>query len=408
VVVVCFFAQNLSMAMAFGTFGPMLASTQVHFGVSRAIAATGMSFITLAIGGLSPVFGSLLRRISVRSAMVAGALISSAGYGGLALAHSFSVAQVMFGLIGTGVCLLGILGPLVLINRWFATNRAKMLSLVNLPLALFLAPYIIAVELPIYGRFTILCAIGAIFLLLIPLLFSLIEHPVMATNAKLTAGNADLRNLELTEGFGSIFGNPAFWLVSLGIGIITGAGIAFVVHIVPFGMDKGMSLRAASALLSIYSGCGIFGTLLLGWLADRIGPPSTLVIAAAAMAVLWWSLLRIDGAPLYVAEALIGVFGVPVGMLHGAAMSEIFGVDTISRAMGCSYAIKLPFLFGFAPVVGMLFGRSGDYQLPFLVVAALLAAAAVCFYVVRMISQRQLESSSRDRTSITSSKALQR
>jgi MFS family permease len=405
---VCFLAQNLAMAMAFGTFGPMLASTEAHFGVSRAIAATGMSFIMLAIGGLSPILGSLLRRIPVRIAMIAAALVSSAGYWGLAFVKSFQLALLMYGLIGTGVCLLGILGPLVLVNRWFVTNRAKTLSLVNLPIALFLTPYIIAMFLPAHGRSTILCVIGTTFLLLIPLLFSLVEHPGLATDTTATADKVAIGSLELNEGIGSILRNPSFWLVSIGIGVIAGAGIAFVVHIVPFGMDGGMSLGAASALLSVYSGCGIFGTLLLGWLADRIGPPSTLVLAAAAMSVLWWSLLHVTGAPLYVMAALVGIFAVPVVTLHGAALSEIFGVSSISRAMGCSYAIKLPFVFSFAPVVGILFERSGDYRLPFLIIAGLLAMAAVCFYAVRVMSHGQAKAVSRHRYSIVLSKALQK
>jgi MFS family permease len=348
-----------------------------------------MSFIMLAIGGLSPLLGSLLRRVPVRIAMIAGALLSSAGYWGLALVQSFQLALLMYGLIGTGVCLLGILGPLVLVNRWFVTNRAKTLSLVNLPIALFLTPYIIAMLLPVQGRFTILCAIGTSFLLLIPLLFSLVEHPASAANTTATADKAATKSLELNEGIGSILRNPSFWLVSIGIGVIAGAGIAFVVHIVPFGMDRGMSLGAASSLLSVYSGCGIFGTLLLGWLADRIGPPSTLIIAAAAMSVLWWSLLHITGAPLYVVAGLVGIFAVPVVTLHGAALSEIFGVSSISRAMGCSYSVKLPFIFSFAPVAGMLFDRTGDYRLSFLIIAGLLAIAAGCFYAVRVFSHGQ-------------------
>src|SRR3546814_4063999 len=69
-----------------------------------------MSLILLAIGGLSPLLGGLLQKVSVRSAMIGGAALSALGYWGLALLPSFSLALVMFGLIGTGVCLMGILG----------------------------------------------------------------------------------------------------------------------------------------------------------------------------------------------------------------------------------------------------------------------------------------------------------
>jgi MFS family permease len=173
--------------------------------------------------------------------------------------------------------------------------------------------------------------------------------------------------------------------VSLGIGVIAGSGTAFVVHIVPFGMERTLSLQSASALLSIYSGCGILGTLIMGWVADRIGPPAALMIAAASMSMLWWVLLQVSGIPLYLVAALVGVFGVPIVTLHGAALSSMFGVNTLSRAMGLSYSIKLPFIFSFAPVVGLLFGRTGSYRLPFLIIAASLALAAVCFYLTRVI-----------------------
>ena len=373
------------MGMAFGTFGPMLASTEKHFGVSRAVAATGMSLITLAIGGLSPVLGSLLQRIPVRRAMIAGALASATGYWGLAFLESFKLALVMYGLIGVGICLAAILGPLVLVNRWFTANRAKVLSLVNLPIVLFLTPYIVAVLLPIYGRFAILAAIGTLFLLMAPLLLLLVERPHVEAGAS-TGGDLPERSTPATgERIGGILRNPAFWLVSLGIGVVAGSGTAFVVHIVPFGMERTMSLQSASALLSIYSGCGILGTLMMGWLADRIGPPAALVIAATIMAMLWWVLLQVSGAPLYLVAALVGVFGVPVVTLHGAALSSMFSVSALSRAMGLSYSIKLPFIFSFAPVVGLLFDRTGSYRLPFLIIATSLALAAVCFYFLRVI-----------------------
>src|SRR6266403_4130570 len=77
-VLLCFLAQNLSLGFALGSFGPLLASTEQNFGVTRAIAATGMSLIMLAIGVLSPLIGGLLQHLSIRIAMIGGALLSAA------------------------------------------------------------------------------------------------------------------------------------------------------------------------------------------------------------------------------------------------------------------------------------------------------------------------------------------
>ncbi|MEJ7935494.1 MFS transporter [Sphingobium sp. AN558] len=380
----CFLAQNLVAGFAFGSFGPLLASTEQHFGVTRAVAATGMSLIMLAVGGLAPLLGGLLQKVSVRSAMIGAAALSAVGYLGLALLPSFGLALLMFAMIGTGVCLLAILGPLTLVSRWFISGQAKVLSIVNLPIALFVTPFIVAELLPEYGRFPVLGGIATIFLLLIPVLLLIVEYPGrigqnprgtnMDPGGASAQGTAGDRQLSTRE----ILASPPFWLLSLAIGMISGSGIAFLVHIVPFGMERNLSLQAASGLLSVYAGAGIFGTLLVGWITDRIGPPSTLALATLCAGLVWWGLLYVTGLPLFALAALMGMCVVPVTTMHGAALSRLVGAASISRAMGISYAIVLPFIFGFAPLVGFLFDQADGYRLPFLVTAGLLAIACLC------------------------------
>ena len=385
VVLLCALAQNCGMGFAFGSFGPLLASTEEHFGVSRAVATMGMSVIMLAIGGLSPFLGNFLQLVSVRWGMLLGALFNAVGYWGLAVTDSFAVALAMFGLIGVGVCLMAILGPLTLISRWFQTNRGKTLSLVNLPIVLFLTPYLVAELLPLYGRFALLGGLGTVCAVLALLMLMLVEHPPV--QAQRTGGGA-ASGATRGEGLASIMKRPTFWLLSLGIGIMAGSGTGFVVHIVPFGMGKQMTLQSASALLSVYAAAGIAGTLFFGWLCDRIGPPAALVISASCQALLWWAFLHADGVSLYVLAAVLGICVVPLVMLHGAAISQMFDAATVSRAMGYSYSIKLPFIFGFAPALGLMFERFGGYDLPFQMTAVLLAVAGASFYLMLLMLRR--------------------
>jgi cyanate permease len=385
VVLVCFAAQNLAMGFALGSFGPLLASTEQHFGVTRAVATTGMSLVMLAAGGLSPFIGGLLQRVSVRNAMVGGALLSAVGYWGLAMLSSFNLALIMFSLIGIGLCVMGILGPLTLISRWFATDRAKVLSLVNMPIAAFVTPFVVAKLLPDYGRLAILGGIGTIFLLVIPLLALIVDDPARLGQAPHGAGR-DSGGVIAMDGPLSarqILSSAPFWLLSLAMGAWAGAGIAFVVHIVPFGMDQHMSLQTASGLLSLYAGAGIGGTLLFGWIADRVGPPSALALSCSCQALLWWGLLHVTGLPLFMMAALMGICVMPATTLHGAALSQLVGPAGISRAMGISYAIKLPFIFTFPPFVGHLFDLSGGYRLPFLLTTGILTVS--CLFFVLMI-----------------------
>lgn len=387
VLLLCFLAQNCAMGFAFGSFGPMLASTEQHFGVSRAVASTGMGVIMLGIGGLSPFLGGLLQRTSIRAGMAVGALLSAAGYWGLAFMTDFPVALLMFSLVGVGVCLLAILGPLTLISRWFDSHRGKMLSVVNLPIMLFLTPYLVSEVLPRYGRFAMLGFMGTICALLLPLiLWWVVEYPPAAHRA----GVANSGRVSLDGGtLGTILKRPEFWLLSLGIGIMAGTGSGFVVHIVPFGMAKQMTLQSASALLSIYAGAGILGTLLFGWISDRIGPPAALVFSSTCQALLWWGLAHASGAPLFVLAGLLGICVVPLVTLHGAALSQMFDAASVSRAMGYSYSIKLPFIFSFAPALGLMFDRLGQYERPFVFTTCLLAVSVVCFYFMTLIVRRK-------------------
>lgn len=388
-----FLAQNLAMGMAFGSFGPLLASTEQHFGVTRALATTGMSLLTLAIGGLSPVMGSLMQKVPLRTAMIGGAVLSAIGYWGLAVTSSFELALLMYGLVGTGVCLTAILGPLTLINRWFVGDRAKMLGIVNLPIVLFVTPFLVAELLPTAGRFAILGGIGTAFLFLVPLLLLIVEYPAQvgqtARGAVGPGATASVTTSERRLPTRGILASPSFWLLSIGIGIMAGSGTVYVVHIVPFGMEREMSLQSASGLLSVYAGSGIIGTLLFGWIADRIGPPSALVLTTFCQAVLWAGVLQVVGLPLFLLSALLGICVVPLTTLHGAALSELVGPANISRAMGISYAIKLPFIFTFAPAAGYLYDLTGGYHSPFLIIVGLLAFACLCFVAMAFAVRKQ-------------------
>lgn len=384
IIMICFVARNLATGLGFGTFGPLLRTNELHFGVSRTLAATGMSMITIAIGLLSPLIGGFLVRLNLRNMMMAGALISAIGYAGLAFLPNYSLALAMYVLVGTGICLCAVLGPLTLVTRWVDERRGRALSIVNLPLVLLAAPYLVANLLPVFGRLALFAGMALLFVALIPLLALIVEQPSRAqpSGPALASGKAATEQRQSA----SPLGNPAFWLLSTGIGIIAGSGLIFVVHIVPFGVGQSMSLPDASSLLSSYAAAGMFGTLLFGWLADRITPPLALMISAITQAAAWWLLLAVPPGSHFLIAIVLGICTVPLVTLHGAAMSVLFGVQGVGKAMGYSYAVKLPFLIGAAPMAALLFERTGGYQSPFYICVAGLLMAAVLFAGTAMLA----------------------
>lgn len=396
VIALCFLSQNMAIGFAFGSFGPLLVSTEAHFGISRSAATIGMSFMTLALGGLAPFLGGLMQRFPVRFAMLGGALLSAVGYFGLATLTVYPVALAMFVLIGAGMSLCGVIGPLTLVSRWFSKGRATALAVVNLPVALLLTPYIVGETLPELGRSTILTGAAAIFLMLAPLFLLLRDRPSVPASAQSDSGTGTVTgqaaDLTITPPLSTreILAGRRFWLLSIAIGLMAGSGTIFVVHIVPFGIGQGMPIQSASTLLSFHAGAGLLGVLLFGRIADWIGPPYALVLTSFIQTLLWCGLLIVkEGPSLYLLSALMGMCAVPMMTLHGAALGALFPVSSISRAMGLSYAIKLPFLFTFAPGAALLFESSGSYAQPFASTAAFMAISCGLFLFIALPTSRQ-------------------
>ena len=382
-IVACFLSQNLAMGLAFGSFGPLLAANQAHLEVSRAAAAFGMSLVTLTLGLLSPIAGRLLEHFRMRDAMVLGVILSAAAYLLLAVTNSYPVAMLCYILMGAGVCLSALIGPLTLVTRWVDVGRGKVLSLVNLPVVLFASPFLIAIGLPVIGRTGMFIVLGGLFLLLAPVLALLIhERPDSDPAASGAGGSSGAPSPQV-----ALARSPSFWLLSIGIGIMAGCGIVYVVHLVPYGVGKGMTLAAASGMLSIYAGAGLVGTPLFGWIIDRIGPPAALLLAALGLAGLSMAVLEVDGVALFAIAALLGVCCTPITTLHGAALGALFGEQAVARAMGYSYFVKLPFIFGAAPAIGAVFDATGSYHVPFALCAGAMLVSAACYAGLWLLSR---------------------
>ncbi|WP_068089031.1 MFS transporter [Novosphingobium rosa] len=370
-VLICALVQNVTMGFAFGSFGALLGANEAHLHVNREAISFGMSAVVTTMAITSTLMGGIMHRLAPRTAIAAGSAACGLGYAGLMLTSRYDLSLLCFTLLGAGAMAAGILGPLSLIAAQFPARRGQILGIVNLPLVLFAVPYAIALTLPSLGREGVYGILALLSVLTLPVIGLLPRtSPARAPAAKAAQGATGLRG---------IFGQPAYWLMTLGIAIIAGTGSAFVVHAIPFGQSRGLSLPHAALMLSAYYGVGIFGTLAMGWLADHIGPPLALAIGAVTQTICWFTLATGPLAVLTPVAGLLGLVTVPLTTLFGAAMIHLFGPVTGSRAMAFGYGIKLPFLFSVTPLVGWAFVRQGNYHHAFAGCACALGLATLLF-----------------------------
>jgi MFS family permease len=137
----------------------------------------------------------------------------------------------------------------------------------------------------------------------------------------------------------------------------------------------GFSPAQGATLLSMQTIGGLAGTLIFGWIADRLGGLLTLALLVFDCAILW--LLLLLHPPFIATIALILLFGVhSSGSLPvtGKVISELVGRESFSRAYGIFTLFNLPFAFACVPLAAAIFERTGSYN------QALLAQVA--FFVV--------------------------
>lgn len=372
-ILACMLANNFTLGLAYGSFGALLASNEQAFGVARDTISFGMSAVSTTMGVSALVMGSLVRRLTPRLSIAIGVATVACAFAGLALTTNFAFALAMWALLGFGIALAALLGPVALAAEFFPGRTGKMLAMTNMPIVLFVGPWTVTAVLQALGREGTYLTLAALLLPVLILVLRFLPRVAIVVE--------DQPKVPADVSAGSILKRPDFWLVSLGISVIACTGTAYVVHAIPFARAEGLEVSTSALMMSVYSGAGLVGVPLFGWLADKIGAPRTLAITGCIQSLCWAGLALSPATAFLFLSAALGAATTPLTTLHGAAMAQLFGVDGVGRSMGYSFAIKLPFLFVASPAVGYAFVQMGVYRPAFLIVALTLIVSVALLMV---------------------------
>jgi len=151
------------------------------------------------------------------------------------------------------------------------------------------------------------------------------------------------------------------------------------VHIVPHGIDSGMTGAAAATLLSSIALSSIVGRLLVGLSVDKLGGRVSYIICLTPLALSLIALVFIDSIMLFYLFAFV------YGFAHGGlftvvspTIAEYFGLREHGTIFGT--VVLFGTLGGAAmPIVaGMIFDNSQSYQLAFALLATMAIASLLC------------------------------
>ena len=343
-------SHNVVIGTVMGSFGLMLASVEQRLGVNAEEAAVGIPLVLVGSSILAPFVGVLIARFSLRLLLLLGGLLTVGGYFVLATTNSYAFYLIAYGLcFGPAMTLAGSIGPATLVTRWFHSNRGLALGIVHLPISA---------------------------ILMLPLIILTVDHPPSAETV--APEPEDKRTADGSFSIGQLLARPRFWALCLAAIASMTSSVLLGSLLVPMGLSWGFSRPDAALMQSIMSLVGIAGSVLFGWVADKLGGGRSLALIGFNCAILWLVLLQ--HPPSVVTTIIVGLIG-----MHGAGavptlgrgLSDTFGQASYSRGFGLNTLIGLPFIA--LAVVGSarVFTTTGSYDIAIVAIAAFFVIAVL-------------------------------
>jgi len=370
-----FFAQNIAIGCSFGGFAVSVLAIEARYHSSRAMAEMLLALTLLSMSLLAPLAGGMIVRIGIRMTMTIGVVLSAAGY--LALAFAPTIAIVLAAsalLIGPGAALFGALPASVLVSGWYPQAQGRALGIANVPLFIALIPLLGLFVIERFGVGSFFLCLAGLHILLLPLMLGVKEAPVLAEETIEAAALSGHHPLRLILSIGM------FWLIALGDGVLNATNITSTSHIIPMAMEGGVSPTAAALLLSIAGGATIFGSILSGFLCDRLGAAQTLALSGFGSAISWAILAATGWFPaLVISMTLSGICGAAVFPPTSVLVTRIFGAPALPRVLGLLSVFTLPLTFVMSPAVGRVHDIVGSYSMVVIAMMIICALIAVEF-----------------------------
>ena len=384
---IAWLSHNAIIGSIFGTAGVLLIPLQERLHVSRGLVSVGVPMVMVGSAVFASVAGVLATRYSLRLLMAVSGLAVALAWLILAFADTYWPFLLAYGLfLGPAMAIGGSVLPPTIVTRWFQRHRGLAIGIVHLPIVITCMPLVASLVIGRFGvtvLFLLLAAFAAATL--IPASLALIEYPPRRDSKDLPAGQPapDAAGARPDFSVPRLLRSPQFWLLALATGAANTSSVALATHLPAMGVAWGYSPTSAAALASVMSLVGMVGSILFGFVSDRIGGARALALIAFDDAILW-ALLLTD-LPYMARAVIIGLIG-----MHGSgaipavakAVATSFGVGSFSRSFGLASTVQLPLLVGAVFGFGVIFQTQGSYakglegMIVYFVVAVLLAMAA--------------------------------
>lgn len=382
--------------------GVLMIPLEEEFGWSLTEMSLAVTLNLLLFGLTAPFAAALMQRFGIRAVTTTALLLIAAGSASTVFVTSPWMLLLTWGLlIGLGTGSMALVFAATVTDTWFAKRRGLVSGVLTAGSAtgqLIFLP-IIAVAAEDYGWRVASLIIAGGALLVVPLVLALLRNrpsdlgvgrygepdiPDGTVETEAARDRAARGSGAAALALGALRDASkvrAFWALVVGFAICGATTNGLVgTHFIPSAHDHGMPQTTAAGLLAFVGIFDIAGTVLSGWLTDRVNPRILLAVYYAGRGV---SLLFLPSLLSSTVQPSIIVFIVVYGLDWVATVPptialcrEIFG-DRGPLVFGWVFAAHQVGAAVAAVLAGIVRDQTGQYTVAWFAAAGLCAVAAV-------------------------------
>jgi MFS family permease len=300
--------------------GVLIVPLQEAFGWSRATVSLAVSINLILFGFMGPFAAALMERFGIRKVVTAAlATVASGALLTIIMTAPWQLYLFWGVLVGLGTGSMATVLAATVANRWFVERRGLVIGVLTAASAtgqLAFLPFL-AWLVSHQGWKAVSIAVAAATVAVIPIVLVFARnHPADLGLRRYGATEDEppvLRANPVVAAFGSLklaVGSMNFWLLAASF-FVCGATTNGLIgtHLIPAGMDHGMTELAAANLLALIGIFDIIGTTASGWLTDRYDPRRLLFAYYALRGVSLMILSFAFDAPQFTLIAFVVFYG---------------------------------------------------------------------------------------------------
>lgn len=393
---------TLIAAAAFrSTTSIMFEPLEHEFGWTRSLTSSAVSVNLIFYGLTAPFAATLMERFTVRRVAVSALALVALGTGLTVFMTQGWQLVLYWGVfvgLGTG-CLALVFGSLVA-NRWFTKRRGLVTGIFSAAYAtgqLIFLPMLSNVVMTSGWRSSSL-VVATFAAAIIPLFFIGFKNSPAEANTEPygglsaePAGKAAPRTARGTIGvLVESLRKPAFWILA-GTFFVCGWTTNGLIgaHFIPAAHDHGMPMGTAAGLLALVGIFDFVGTILSGWLTDRVNPVYLLLFYYGLRGLALFTVPFVLGPtvelPLMFFVVFYGLDWIATVPPTIELCRKYFGINQSPTVYGWVFASHMVGAAIAAAFAGAIRDTQGSYFIAWITAAVLCLVAAVSVLALKRI-----------------------